>query len=88
MEIKFNRTVDSGDWLARFQAMHKENRAIDSGVSLEESAELERKLEAEPAVRAAAIARAKELVKEPGYPPAAAINGIARLLAAELAQDL
>ena len=40
-----------------------------------------------PTVRAAEVARAKELVKDPGYPPPYAITRIARLLAIHLKSD-
>ena len=44
-------------------------------------------LAATPSVRAEEVARAKELVKDPGYPPPYAIARIARLLAINLPSD-
>lgn len=61
-----------------------EAQAPTDHVEFDHASALNAALAATPSVRAEEVARAKELVKDPGYPPPYALTRIARLLAMHL----
>lgn len=84
MEVKANKNVDAAQ---RLPANAVKPRAATVGAdtaSFNRVEALEQSLEATPAVRPDAVARARELISNVKYPPAKAIDGIAALLALKL----
>ncbi|MBI3415588.1 MAG: hypothetical protein HY043_09770 [Verrucomicrobia bacterium] len=62
-------------------------RPAEGGTDFDQTSALNQALAQSPAVRADEVARAKELVKDPGYPPPYAMTRIAKLLGIHLSSD-
>ena len=84
MEVKANQNVDVASRVIVNQTKPRPAAVGSDTTSFTRVAALDEALQATPAVRPEAVARAKELIGDVKYPPADTINGIATLLALKL----
>ncbi len=84
MEVKANKNVDAAP-AVNINRTRPRPAAVESDTaSFNRAAALDQAMQATPAVRPEAVARAKELLSNVKYPPATTIEGIAALLALKL----
>lgn len=84
MEVKANKNVDVAHRVTVNQTKPRPAAAGSDTTSFTRVAALDEALQTTPKVRPEAVARAKELLSDVKYPPAATIEGIAALLALKL----
>ena len=84
MTIKLNTNIDS---VARLNGAPRPAREVSSEKELngfQSSQALEARLQSTPNIRADKVARARELIGDPAYPPRETMEGLAHLLAMKL----
>lgn len=84
MEVKANNNVDVAQRVSANQTRPRPMRWESDTTSFDHVAALDQSLQATPVVRPEAVSRAKGLIADEKYPPSAAIEGIAALLALKL----
>lgn len=84
MEVNSNQNIDAAHRVLINRASSQRMPREADTASFERVAALDRALRETPVVRPEVVARAKELISDVKYPPAAAIEGIAALLALKL----
>lgn len=84
MEVKANKNVDVAQRVNINRTKPRPAAVESDTASFSRAAALDQAMQATPEVRPEAVARAKELLSDVKYPPAATIKGIAALLALKL----
>ncbi len=84
MEVTTNKNIDAAQRVLVNRTNAKRMPHESDAASFERVAALDRALRETPLVRPEVVARAKDLISDVKYPPAAAIEGIAALLALKL----
>jgi len=84
MEVKANKNVDVAQRVNINQTRPRTTSVDSDTTSFYRVAALDQALQATPEARPEAVARAKELLSDVKYPPAATIEGISALLALKL----
>jgi hypothetical protein len=84
MEVKANTNIDAAQRVIVNQARTRTPQPEADTTSFIRAEALDQALQAIPAVRPEAVARARELVSNVKYPPADTIQGIAALLALKI----
>lgn len=84
MEVKTNNNVDVAQRVIVNQSRSRQALPASDTSSFSQVEALDQALQATPAVRPEVVARARDLISNVKYPPSAAIEGIAALLALKL----
>lgn len=84
MEVKANKNVDIASAVNVNRTRPRPTPVESDTASFNRAAALDQAMQATPEVRPEAVTRAKELLSDVKYPPAATIEGIAALLALKL----
>ena len=85
MEVKANNNVDVAQRMtSNTPTRLRAAQPATETTSFDRVAALDQSLQATPLIRTEAVSRAKELIADQKYPPSAAIEGIAALLALKL----
>lgn len=87
MEVKANINIDAAQRVIVNQTRVQPPQSQTDTASFRRSEALNHALQATPAARPEAVARARELISDVLYPPADTIEGIAALLALNMAES-